>query len=348
VSAAENGHTEPEAKDDQEEGPADEEATGQAVLDSDVELLDEIQTTWWYDDGDNVLDPGGTVEGQSADVMIVFDRSGSMTNQANKFQNAKDGAKALVDALGPNANVGLVSFADTATVDEPLGTAGSTVKSTIDGLGASGSTNINDAIQDAASQLSGGSGDEKYMVLLSNGGANVGGDPRPAANSFKSNADSTLIGIAYGTGANEGLIEDLSSPPKNNNGSVDAGDANAFFGSISTIQDVFDDIGAIIAAPGEEVIFRGSLRDSLTALSSGNGIPLDGDLETSFDEINGAEDADARECFVASNDYYIGFAWYLPVDHANEIQGDSVSFDLGFYTEQCRHNDGIGNRPANS
>jgi predicted ribosomally synthesized peptide with SipW-like signal peptide len=46
-------------------------------------------------------------------------------------------------------------------------------------------------------------------------------------------------------------------------------------------------------------------------------------------------------CFDASNTYYVGFAWWLPVDHANEAQTDSVSFDLGFYAEQCRHNDGL-------
>jgi predicted ribosomally synthesized peptide with SipW-like signal peptide len=49
-----------------------------------------------------------------------------------------------------------------------------------------------------------------------------------------------------------------------------------------------------------------------------------------------------RECFVNSTDAYVGFKWWLPVDHANEIQTDSVTFDLGFYTEQCRHNDGSG------
>jgi hypothetical protein len=48
---------------------------------------------------------------------------------------------------------------------------------------------------------------------------------------------------------------------------------------------------------------------------------------------------------VNSTTQHIGFAWYLPVDHANEIQTDSVSFDLGFYTEQCRHNDGSGQAP---
>ena len=52
-----------------------------------------------------------------------------------------------------------------------------------------------------------------------------------------------------------------------------------------------------------------------------------------------------RECFPNSTTAYVGFEWWLPVDHANEIQTDSVSFDLGFYTEQCRHNDGSGQAP---
>jgi hypothetical protein len=37
----------------------------------------------------------------------------------------------------------------------------------------------------------------------------------------------------------------------------------------------------------------------------------------------------------------------VPLNHGNEIQSDSAEFDIGFYTEQCRHNDGEGmaNRP---
>ena len=351
VTAAEGGQTEPEATDDDESGPADEsydvnnDATVQDILNSEIELLDEIQTTWWYDDGDNVLGGGAGGQANEVDVVIVFDRSGSMTNQANKFQNAKDGAKALIDTLGSGAEVGLVSFADTATVDEPLGTAKSTVKSTIDGLGSSGSTNINDAVQDAQGELAGGRPDaDKVMVFLTNGGANTGGDPRSAADTAK-NAGTRIIGIAYGSGANENLIEDISSPPKNDDGVIDSQDENAFFGDVSTIEDVFDNVGSIIAV-GEEVIFRGSLRQSLGALADGNGIPLDGDRSTPFDEINGDDNDPNRECFEPTPEtHYIGLAWYLPVNHANEIQTDSVSFDIGFYTEQCRHNDGSGMTP---
>ncbi|MFO8115674.1 MAG: SipW-dependent-type signal peptide-containing protein [Halorubrum sp.] len=43
-------------------------------------------------------------------------------------------------------------------------------------------------------------------------------------------------------------------------------------------------------------------------------------------------------CFRPSDTSFIGFEWCLPTDVGNEVQGDSVSFDLSFYTEQCRHN----------
>jgi Ca-activated chloride channel family protein len=52
------------------------------------------------------------------------------------------------------------------------------------------------------------------------------------------------------------------------------------------------------------------------------------------------------ECLNGSDTYYVGFAWWLPLNHGNEVQTDSYGFDLGFYAEQCRHNpDGIGNVP---
>ncbi|WP_152042418.1 SipW-dependent-type signal peptide-containing protein [Salinigranum salinum] len=50
----------------------------------------------------------------------------------------------------------------------------------------------------------------------------------------------------------------------------------------------------------------------------------------------------ARDCLPNSTTAYLGFEWWIPMDVGNEIQTDSVSFDLGFYTEQCRHNDGSG------
>jgi len=84
-----------------------------------------------------------------------------------------------------------------------------------------------------------------------------------------------------------------------------------------------------------------NLKDDITELQQ-SPVPLDGNLATEFEEFNDAGADAARECFPAGVTHYIGFGWWVPEDVGNEIQGDSVSFDLGFYTEQCRNNDGSG------
>ena len=55
------------------------------------------------------------------------------------------------------------------------------------------------------------------------------------------------------------------------------------------------------------------------------------------EEENGEEE-NGDVCFQPSNTSFIGFEWCLPTTVGNEVQGDSLSFDLSFYTEQCRHN----------
>jgi len=80
---------------------------------------------------------------------------------------------------------------------------------------------------------------------------------------------------------------------------------------------------------------RGSLREILGALS-GLGAALEGDVPAAQGGGTGEQG-----CFSAGR-HSVGFVWWLPVDHANEIQSDSVTFSLTFYTEQCRHNDGTG------
>lgn len=106
--------------------------------------------------------------------------------------------------------------------------------------------------------------------------------------------------------------------------------------------------------PGEQMIFGpgvggftdasgdqpATLAAAFDAMSRNNGfVPLDGDRSTrmGFDEGDTSEN---RDCFVNSTTQYVTMHWELPVDHANEVQTDSVEFDVGFYAEQCRHNTG--------
>jgi|GEM_PF-148685 len=110
----------------------------------------------------------------------------------------------------------------------------------------------------------------------------------------------------------------------------------------TTAQQIARDVATV---SGEKYIFQGRPLGEAIDLLTGNdgrGIPLDGDRTTDFNEIDGEENGDSRECFDASATHCVGFSWWLPLNHGNEVQSDSVSFDIGFYTEQCRHNDGSG------
>jgi predicted ribosomally synthesized peptide with SipW-like signal peptide len=105
----------------------------------------------------------------------------------------------------------------------------------------------------------------------------------------------------------------------------------------------YDTDGDAEVDAGEPVLLGGNadptanptLGQLLALLSTGDGIPLDGDADP-------AAGAVGRACFANSTTYYVGFRWELPVDHANQIQTDGITFDIGFYAEQCRHNDGAG------
>jgi predicted ribosomally synthesized peptide with SipW-like signal peptide len=88
---------------------------------------------------------------------------------------------------------------------------------------------------------------------------------------------------------------------------------------------------------GETTTINGSLRAVLDELGTDPGLPLGGDVDRGL----------GRNCFSHDGDgdgsvdvHHVSLAWWVPVDHSNEIQSDSVTFDLGLYAEQCRHNDG--------
>jgi predicted ribosomally synthesized peptide with SipW-like signal peptide len=87
---------------------------------------------------------------------------------------------------------------------------------------------------------------------------------------------------------------------------------------------------------GTQFATQRTLREFLSAASSGSGIELAGDVDA---ESGGGT---GRDCFSGTGAHYLPVFWWLPIDHGNEVQSDSATFDIGFYTEQCRHNDGSG------
>lgn len=116
---------------------------------------------------------------------------------------------------------------------------------------------------------------------------------------------------------------------------------------LTGLNSLVDDIVTQLNVEGEtaeEVIFRGTLADLESELTA--ALPLDGDRNSGdFDELNAdpsAGPSDDRNCFNADATHCFGFAWWVPTDVGNVIQGDSVAFDLQFLAEQCRNNDDPG------
>jgi predicted ribosomally synthesized peptide with SipW-like signal peptide len=376
-SASENGTTEPELNDPEEDAP-----TG-----TEVELLDAIQTMFWYDeDGDNVYEPADS--GGKVDVMLVIDNSGSMDNDSptTKLDEAKAGAEVLANQLGADDRLGLVAFnTDPSlryglmdpTVDNDGTNDNDGVSDAVEGIRAiptsPGFTNIDGGLTLAEEELvdNGRADAVPIVVLLSDGIANrsyENGATTPSGNHSQNAVDSAnrlksdppgarVFSIAYDVlsgGPAETTLMNIASP-------------DSFFEGveIGSLGQVFSQIAKTLK--GEKCFLAGSLGDVLDLLSQSApgsgapGVPLDGDRSTDYVEVTGGDtdndgvpdsnlalgdpSGDGRDCFVNSTTQHIGFAWYLPVDHANEIQTDSVSFDLGFYTEQCRHNDGSGQPP---
>ncbi|MFO7793514.1 MAG: TasA family protein [Candidatus Nanohaloarchaea archaeon] len=94
---------------------------------------------------------------------------------------------------------------------------------------------------------------------------------------------------------------------------------------------IWADDGDNVLQDDENVIFEGTAQE-LEEQSTAEGLLLDGDTSTN-----------ETEPFAGEETGYIGMKWNLPLETGNHIQGDSVSYDVEFYTEQRRHNDNPDN-----
>ena len=335
IEWAENGHTEPEADDPDSVGPADEEgstADGDSLADAQVELLDTVEACLFYDDGNNLFD---SAQNNPACIGFVLDDSGSMAG--TKAAETRDGAKAVVNDLDFDDDGDIdphdacvTTFGSGSALQQGLTNDVADLELAIDEVdGDSGLTNLASAINTASSEMAECEQDNKIMVILSNGAENIG-DARAAAQAAvdAENVETFFcIGVQAGP-SGDSLLQDIANLSPSGNGVfldvTDPDQITAAFGQL------------VQAIGGDREIVSGSLRDVLMALMSD---PSSGDWGL---ELDAFPETEGRDCFINSNTAYIGLEWWLPVDHGNEVQGDSVEFDFGFYTEQCRHNDGSG------
>lgn len=162
----------------------------------------------------------GTIEWKVLDpetrVMLVIDRSGSMANPPDKIANARLGAEIFTDLVADGDKLGVVSFADSATVNFPLTTISSgtkdSAKSAIGGIGAAGSTAIGSGLRAALGEITaaGSSACQQIIVLLSNGQNNTGEDPLGVVSDLE---DEGVIvhTIGLGENVNTSLMSEIAN-----------------------------------------------------------------------------------------------------------------------------------------
>lgn len=184
------------------------------------------------------------------DVVLIMDRSGSMGWESpTKLSLAKTAAKSFADNLGTNDQSGLVSYANTATLDKQLSNNHTLTKTKIDALSANGSTNIGDGILMANGELGSGRARAqavKIEILLTDGLANQpngdGNHENPLDVAYaKAKADAAaalgykIFTIGLGTDVNTSMLQYIA----NVTGaqyyfSPSASDLDAIYDSIAT------------------------------------------------------------------------------------------------------------------
>jgi predicted ribosomally synthesized peptide with SipW-like signal peptide len=209
-------------------------------------------------------------------------------------------------------------------------------------------TYIGEGIDDAQAELqaNGRAGAEKANIVLSDGesfngtGSTQFSSPTGAADDARAASpapETDLYTISVGS-ANDSVLQAMAGPAGG------AGGDPLYFNDVDdplNIPTVFGNLAALTFA--EKIIMEDSLANVLAELADGNGVPLDGNRATEYDELNDGPTDPDRDAFRGDGVMHcIALKWELPFEVGNEVQGDTLGFDLGFYTEQSRHNDGSG------
>jgi predicted ribosomally synthesized peptide with SipW-like signal peptide len=334
--AAENGLTEPERNDPDEDGDPD------SNVPADVELLSEIRAAFWYDTG------GDGIYGAD------YEDKDFEEGEGNNYAQDSEG----VIQMGTLGSVLLQLQNDPFPLDaEPVSTTTSTT-----GSGSSSSTvpvleGLDDADGDTDDD---GDSYTRYVSTEDEPFKSFVSTPSGKATPKNLNCgdyDNLLFdGMSLmGTAIEAGMLEEGMGYNSCAGLTVDSLSDERGDSDLDTITLSTDNPVRVVSVKGGDegeniYVFDQPVElDGVTFTTpTGQGIsnidvccPVDGG---GGQNGGGGQQNGDRQCFENSTTAYIGFEWWLPVDHANEIQTDSVSFDLGFYTEQCRHNDGVANR----
>ena len=193
------------------------------------------------------------ISSNPTDIVLVLDRSGSMTG--SPLVNMKLGAKTFIDiideatdssqdgTIGSGSRIGIVSFSDTATANTQLITSVATLKSAVDSLSASGTTNHADAFAKAIQLFDPASSNAKVIVMFTDGKTTAGPTPAPVAAAARASGIVIYcIGLIGTDGVDVNALNDWATDPDDSHVAVTPND--------DELEDLFEDLAANISKPG--------------------------------------------------------------------------------------------------
>lgn len=176
---------------------------------------------------------------KDVNLVMLLDVSGSM--EGDKIASVRDAAVQFVNRMGDEDTITLIAFSNTPEVlvyHEMAGTARSTVISIIQSLDAWGDTTLYDAIADGANVIANTTSSQRSnaLVVLTDGM-----DTASERYIFNQELvdmavanDTTIFTIAYGSDADETLLQSLATQAN----------GNFYLGDEASIVEIYDEMSA--------------------------------------------------------------------------------------------------------
>lgn len=244
------------------------------------------------------------------DIVLILDRSGSMTDSLPSLKSA---AKTFIDIIdeatdgtqdghiGNGSRIGIVSFASTAVQNTQLITSVDALKNAIDTLTAGGSTNHEDAFTKALDLFDPMSTNAKVMVMFTDGVTTAGGPPNPVATAAKAQGVIIYaIGLAGNGGIDVQALRDWASDPDSAYVAIAPTDAE--------LEDLFEDLARNISKPGAtDIVIHEKVMDcfrivSISAPTKGDAEQLDAhSLQWKIEELGVKQSEGAQLVFTVEH-----------------------------------------------